>query len=556
MRRNLIPATAIGAATFAVLFGPGVLDPRNVGWLAFGDSPTQQLGWEFYRQQPWTWPLGLLPSYGMELGGSIVYTDSIPLLAIPFKLLSPMLPPTFQYFGLWILLCLVLQAHFAWRILSLFVDSLAAVAAGTTMLSISPIMLWRLSPEVSQWSLGGQFTLLAALYLTLRPWPTRQWLWWFVLLTATTAIHAYLLVMATAVWVADLVQRRHERKTSSDAIRSLLLPPLGILGTALATGYFVVGAGVLSGGFGYFKASPVAFIDPGLGIDEGVASWRWSQLLPDLPPYTQQIEGFNYLGLGVLLLLALAAFSAPSAADSAVRAIRRWPWLAVMLALLGMFALSNRIGGEHTYIEVPLPQALEELANIFRASGRMLWLSTYALTLFAIIVVVRIAPRKLGLGLLIACVCVQVWDTSPAWSRLHRVYSATAAARFMTAPEGEFWNEATERYRTIRTLPFRTLNPPVGWGALSSLALQHDMGTDAVYLARIDVHRAEQRNQTAMRWVRSGCYPKDTLFIVQPEVAMRVRQSLDPSRDLLTTVDGMVVLAPGWYDDSRCSSRN
>ena len=133
---------------------------------------------------------------------------------------------------------------------------------------------------------------------------------------------------------------------------------------------------------------------------------------------------------------------------------------------------------------------------------------------------------------------------------------ALPISRFMTAPEGEFWNEATERYRTIRTLPFRTLNPPVGWGALSSLALQHDMGTDAVYLARIDVHRAEQRNQTAMRWVRSGCYPRDTLLIVQPEVAAQVRRSLDPLRDLLMTVDGMLVLAPGWYDDSRCSSRD
>lgn len=44
---------------------------------------------------------------------SVLYTDSIPLFAIFFKALSPLLPETFQYFGLFGLMCYMLNGGFA-----------------------------------------------------------------------------------------------------------------------------------------------------------------------------------------------------------------------------------------------------------------------------------------------------------------------------------------------------------------------------------------------------------------------------------------------------------
>lgn len=85
-----------------------------------GDPATHWLGWQFFRQAPLLqWPLGANRAYGMEIGSSIVFTDSIPIMAFIFKPFSAWLPETFQYIGIWVLLCFMLQAYFAWKLLSL-----------------------------------------------------------------------------------------------------------------------------------------------------------------------------------------------------------------------------------------------------------------------------------------------------------------------------------------------------------------------------------------------------------------------------------------------------
>ena len=54
----------------------------NQSWLINGDLAQYQLGWKFYREDVWRFPLGLNPNYGITDSSSIIYSDSIPLLAI------------------------------------------------------------------------------------------------------------------------------------------------------------------------------------------------------------------------------------------------------------------------------------------------------------------------------------------------------------------------------------------------------------------------------------------------------------------------------------------
>ena len=86
-----------GIVFFYLIVGFGPLDPHNLGWI-FGrfDPPQHYLGWAFYRYSPWSFPIGLNPNFGMDISSSIVYTDSIPIMAIFFKLLSPILPQVFR----------------------------------------------------------------------------------------------------------------------------------------------------------------------------------------------------------------------------------------------------------------------------------------------------------------------------------------------------------------------------------------------------------------------------------------------------------------------------
>ena len=119
---GLIPL-CLGFIVFLVIVGPLPLDPTNIDWLKGNKDPTQHyLGLAFYLNSPWQWPLGLNPQYGLDISSSIVYSDSIPLLAITFKALSGWLTTPFQYFGWWLLACFILQAWFAWKLLSLITD--------------------------------------------------------------------------------------------------------------------------------------------------------------------------------------------------------------------------------------------------------------------------------------------------------------------------------------------------------------------------------------------------------------------------------------------------
>ena len=74
----------------------------NQSWLINGDLAQYQLGWKFYRDDIWRFPLGLNPNYGITNSSSIIYSDSIPLFAVFFKIFRSFLSEEFQYFSFYL----------------------------------------------------------------------------------------------------------------------------------------------------------------------------------------------------------------------------------------------------------------------------------------------------------------------------------------------------------------------------------------------------------------------------------------------------------------------
>ena len=108
---------AISTLFWIYLIGLEYANPINLKWLNSGDLSTYQLGWQYFREDTWRFPIGLNPNYGINSDSNIVYSDSIPLFAIIFKIFNFFLPNNFQYFSIWILLCLYLQVFFAYKII-------------------------------------------------------------------------------------------------------------------------------------------------------------------------------------------------------------------------------------------------------------------------------------------------------------------------------------------------------------------------------------------------------------------------------------------------------
>ncbi|NGM22592.1 hypothetical protein G3576_21440 [Roseomonas stagni] len=529
-----VAAVALGCLVIAAIYGPGILAPWRTGWMlegTIGPDPVQYwLGWTYFSRAPWSWPPGLNPDWGLEIGSSIFYSDSIPLLAFAFKALRPLMEVS-QYWGLWLYACGALQALMAWRIIGLFTADPLARLAGAALFLVQPLILNRLG---GHFALGGQFLLLMALYLCLTREPAaRRLAGWAALVGASSLIHAYLLPMVAGLWATDLLARalRDGRRPAWLGMEALAVPLIGLCGLWLA-GFFVLqsGLGGTWGGFGRMQLDLLAPFDPG----------EWGRFLPQLPRADHLEAADSYLGLGVLLLLAagLIAFLARPGMRPG------WPLLAGLAVFMAL-AVTHRVSiGGWVVTVLDLPERAVSLADALRASVRFFWPVAYAAMVGAIAALVHaLGGRRAGL-VLAGLLVVQVADLQPGVARLHGFFRPAPA----TAPlrlADPFWTQATARYERIRLAP--TGMQARHWEEVAVLAATRGLPTDAVYLARLDPERVAALNATTLARLSTGRHERGSLYVLGDKDALAAAWAgMDPTRDLLRQADGIWVLAPGW----------
>jgi hypothetical protein len=113
------------------------------------------LGWHLFRNGAWHWPPGLIAGYLEPLGSAIGFTDSLPLLAFALKPFASALSQPFQYFGLWLLACYVLQGVFGALVVSMWTERTGAQVLGAIAFALMPALLARIAhpPRCEHWLL-------------------------------------------------------------------------------------------------------------------------------------------------------------------------------------------------------------------------------------------------------------------------------------------------------------------------------------------------------------------------------------------------------------------
>lgn len=194
----------LGVSAFILITGGKIVWPTNINWFFLhGDNTTSFDAWQFFRHTPiFQNPLGAIYPYGMGMGGSIIYSEPLFIFAFPFKLISSFLPNPFQYSGLWILLCFILQAIFSWELLEKITPDRWLKLFGSLFFILAPAFLW---PLHGSSSFLGQWLILAGIWLCLSLGYRRYG--WLNLLIMASLVHAYFLLMLLAIWVGDLFKR-------------------------------------------------------------------------------------------------------------------------------------------------------------------------------------------------------------------------------------------------------------------------------------------------------------------------------------------------------------
>ena len=129
-----------------------------------------QLGWKFYREDIWRFPLGLNPNYGITNSSSIVFSDSIPFFAIIFKLFDKFLPENFQYFSTWIFFCIYLQGLFSFKIIYHFTKNTPYSLVSSLFFIFSTILINRSGIHLS---LTAHWLILAYFYVQISHFITK-----------------------------------------------------------------------------------------------------------------------------------------------------------------------------------------------------------------------------------------------------------------------------------------------------------------------------------------------------------------------------------------------
>ena len=140
-----IIAALVGAVIFILIYGIHVLNPFYTDWLMNGGDLMQHyLGWEFYRKSDWFFPIGLTDQLAYPTKSSVIFTDSIPLFALIFKVLTAGMEGRFQYFGFFGISCFMLQGFWAAKILQRWLTDKGQVLLGSTFFIVSPIVIFRM----------------------------------------------------------------------------------------------------------------------------------------------------------------------------------------------------------------------------------------------------------------------------------------------------------------------------------------------------------------------------------------------------------------------------
>ncbi len=382
----------IGICSFLIIYGFTPLNVQNDSWIFPGynelDIVQHYGGWLHFRESPWSFPLGFTENLSVPTGTIISYTDSIPVVAIFFKIFSDILPETFQYFGIYTLLCFILQGVSAALLISLFCDNKIYILISTTFFTFSPILLERAFRHTA---LGSHFLILFALYLYFKQRRgdiNFSWHISYMILTVLAiGIHPYFLPMIYGIYFIALIENilKNESKLKT-SLKNIMFLGSNITLTVLFG--FILGVlsfGINSysrGGYGYFSMNLNAILNP-----YSVGNYTWSRFLRVQNQLPGQYDGFNFLGLGILFsLLAILIFICITFNKiKFYKFIKQNLILILLCTAFTLFAVSNVVAINSFTFTIPLPNWILNLCGIFRASSRIFY-PVYYLIILSIII--------------------------------------------------------------------------------------------------------------------------------------------------------------------------
>lgn len=440
-----ILGTLVGIITFICIFGVHVLNVTYTDWLLGGGDLTQNyLGWCFFKNSDWFFPFGLMDNVSYPNTVSVIYTDSVPLFAVFFKLFKAVLPDRFQYFGIWAMLCMGAQGAFGALLIYHYVKKKAEAVVGSLLFVITPAMLGQMSLNPA---LGAQWLVLFSLYLGIQRGKMdekRFVIAWGIAGLLTGSIQMYFIPMCGFVLLSFLLSDMLRRKK----FRQDVLALLAYVGAA-------IGVVALLGGFSHnhipdtSRFGQSSFNLNGLWNPQG-----WSHYLSDLPVYgANPAEGLAYPGTGIVLTLIVAAAACLLHTIYKVLIKKEkkiiylhfdWGENGVAFLILTIISLLIAISpqgacGSSLIWNYELPAWLDSLWQRISCCGRFIWPVLYLIILGSVVWMEKEMPwETMAAILLVLFAVLQIADGK--WQLMQRQVQFKTDFAYESRLENEKWD--------------------------------------------------------------------------------------------------------------------
>lgn len=373
----------IGAVVFILIYGIKVLDVTYDDFLMSYhlDLTQHYLGWRMYRNSSWHFPIGLCDTNIYPYMSSVVYTDSIPLFAVIFKLLSPVLPSRFQYFGLFGIICFMLQGGMASLLLRKRIKNIILIGIGSLFFVTGIVFVNRM---FWQTALSAHFLILAAfvLYAYRKELSDiRKIVLWTILGVLSVSIHFYLYGMVSVLFGGFcLLESLYKLPRVKDFIKTFLSYMIVYLAATISI-FFLLG-----GFYGTVNVAKMYDEPAGADINGLFESMGLSSFF--VKGDVVKLESFCYIGIGVGILFI------PSVFFAIYKIKEKWKSKKIEIVIYSllflffvMFSLSPTVMfNDETLFNITfIPDFIVQNSwGLFRNCGRFMWPVMYFIMYIAI----------------------------------------------------------------------------------------------------------------------------------------------------------------------------
>lgn len=383
------------------------------------------------------------------------------------------------------MLCFGLQGLFATKILRKLKVKDIGVIFGSLLIILSPIHIYRLYMHTA---LTAHWLVLAAIYLYLKHDEDylkykKVAIEWFTLGILVAGIHLYFLPMLFFILVGYVclsIYKDRKEMNLKKVILHILPIATYVIAVLLMTwilGGFSSSADSGASGLGACNLNLNAFFNPR----------GYSVFFDNLNDMEGQHEGFAYLGFGLIILIGISVIYS-FINKRWIRIFKAENIILASICLVSIiFSIANvYMWGDKVLFTISLPEKIEEIWSVFRATGRYVWITWYVVAFGSIKVVsdmklVKLRKNSIGSIVLIMCVILQLTDMSKVLYGKHQTYTNDVVYEYA---EEEFWESIME-YRDFKHICIsywiHEIPDYMEWGAIAS---KYDLSITQFYFAR------------------------------------------------------------------------